>query len=290
MDRHEQGKPRARSAEALGQARDQSSESEPPLLRLSGLSSSCRIRHAITTREGGHSKGAFASLNLGLHVGDDAEAVLGNRVRLAGVLDATADDMIFAEQVHGNRVALVGEADRGRGASEAASALPGTDALITDTPGLWLTILVADCVPLLLADPVRGVIGAAHAGWRGTVADIAGRSVRAMVEGFGCDPADIVAGIGPSIGPEDLEVGPEVAEAFRRAFPDRHPQLIRAGRGDRCLVDLWRANRLQLDDAGLNPLAIDLAGISTVASLERFYSHRAEGGRTGRFAATIALR
>lgn len=260
------------------------------LLQMPGLQTLESLRHAFSERGGGSSQAPYASLNLGLHVGDRAELVVDNRRRLADALGARLEDFCFAEQCHGHRIALVGEADRGRGALDAATALPATDALVTDRPGLWLAILVADCVPLVLADPKRGVVALAHAGWRGTVDGIAALTVAAMEESFGCRPADIRAGIGPSIGPKDFEVGPEVAREFRTAFPqERWPELIRKGSGDRSLVDLWRANALQLEAAGLHPDRIEIAGISTASSTGRYFSHRAEGGRTGRFAAVVAL-
>jgi YfiH family protein len=259
------------------------------LLCLPGLQTLDGLQHAITERGGGISRPPFTSLNLGLHVGDQPADVIQNRRRLAAALDARLEDFCFAEQCHGHRIAIVGEADRGRGALDSATALPATDALITDRLGLWLAVLVADCVPVILADPVRGVVGLVHAGWRGTVDGIAARTVAMMNEAFGCRPADIHAVIGPSIGPDDFEVGPEVVREFRMAFPqERWPELIRPGAGDRSFVDLWRANALQLEAAGLNPDHIERAMISTASTTERFFSHRAEGGHTGRFASVVA--
>ena len=259
------------------------------LLRFPGLGGLPGIAHAVSGRSGGVSRPPYATLNLGLHVGDRPEAVIENRRRLAEALGAELAALCFAEQVHGAEVARVGPAERGRGAHAQADALPGADALVSDMPGAWLVILVADCVPILLADPKRGVVGAAHAGWRGSVQGIAARTVDAMRASYGSEPADLWAAIGPSIGPADFEVGPEVAAAFAMAFPDACDAILRPGVGDRSRVDLWAANRIQLERAGLDPAHIELSGLSPPADLDRCFSHRAEAGRTGRFAAAISV-
>jgi len=244
--------------------------------------------HAVTTRFGGTSQAPFASLNLGLHVGDDPQRVLANRALVLKALGFGPGQLVLAAQVHGSQVAQVGAADAGRGSSDGATALPGADALITATPGLLLGVLVADCAPILLADPVSGAIGVAHAGWRGTAGDVAGNTVRAMVAAFGTRPDDLRALIGPSIGPADFEVGPEVAAAFRAALvgPDA-AGIVRPGQGDRATVDLPEANRLLLLRAGLDPRRIQVDKASTAAQVDRFFSHRAEAGRTGRFGGFI---
>lgn len=259
------------------------------LLRFPGLAALPGVGHAVSQRSGGVSRPPYASLNLGLHVGDRPEAVIENRRRLAEALGTTLDALCFAEQVHGAEVARVGPDQRGRGARSLADALPGADALISDLPGTWLVILVADCVPILLADPRRGVVGVAHAGWRGSVQGVAARTVAAICAGFGSRPAELHAAIGPSIGPADFEVGPEVAAAFAEAFPEARNAVIQPGDGDRSRVDLWSANRIQLERAGLDPARIELSGRSTASDTGRWFSHRAEAGRSGRFAAAIAL-
>jgi YfiH family protein len=147
----------------------------------------------------------------------------------------------------------------------------------------------ADCVPLLFYDPARRVLGMAHAGWRGTAAGVGPATVAAMGEAFGCRPADIVAGIGPSIGPAHYEVGPEVAAAIQNAFGEvegllSHPN----GNGARPHLNLWEANRRALQMAGVGQ--IEVAEICTASNVQDFYSHRAEDGRTGRFGALAVLR
>ena len=241
----------------------------------------------VTTRSGGVSRAPYDHLNLGLHVGDQRADVLANRRILASALGLPPQALIFVDQVHGHEVLRVTEAKHpGTGESNAGRLLCA-DAMITDQPGLCLCIMVADCVPILLLDTRTGAIGAAHAGWRGTVEDIGGKTIGAMKEAFGTRSEDLRAAIGPSIGPMDFEVGPEVAAAFRSAFPFRHAELIRAGDADRSFVDLWRANALQLEAAGVARDHIEISGRSTFAETSDFFSYRAEGGRTGRFAAGI---
>jgi YfiH family protein len=261
-------------------------DSRPMLLPFSKLELAGATAF-VTTRHGGVSLRPFASLNLGDHVGDRREDVLANRRILAEALGISPASLVFVDQVHGAHVLRVHDSASSSSASSSDDMKPCADAMITDEPGLCLCIMVADCVPILLYDPRKRAIGAAHAGWRGTVADIAGRTVRAMEEAFGSEPFDMLAAIGPSIGPEDFEVGPEVCKAFQGAYPDHWPELIRAGEGDRSRIDLWRANALQLETAGIASERIEIAGISTLSQSDDFFSYRAEGGRTGRFTAGI---
>lgn len=242
------------------------------------------VIHAISDRHGGVSAPPYGSLNLGLHVGDDEQAVLENRRRFAHALNVDADALVVGEQVHGTTVAVVTAEQRGRGAMDRANALPGVDALVTDVPGVVLFGLFADCVPVLLYDPRRRVVGLAHAGWKGTVGRIAQRTVRMLADAFGTRPADCHAAIGPAIGPCCFEVGEEVADRFRAA----NPELVLEST-DRPRVDLWEANACQLREAGIAPERISVARLCTRCLQAVFFSHRGDGGRTGRMAAAIGL-
>ncbi len=255
-----------------------------PLAELPGLA------HGVSTRAGGVSEPPYHSLNLGLHVGDDPGRVLANRRRAARALGFGPEDLVLAAQVHGAQVARVAEAERGRGAQDQASALPDADALITDRPGLLLGILVADCLPILLVEPASGALGLAHAGWRGTVADIAGRTVAAMVQAYGVRPERLLAVVGPGIGRARFTVGPEVLVAFDQAFGAEAAALVDRTEAGRGRVDLAEANRLQLRRAGLAPERIHLETACSASDLARFFSHRAEGGCTGRFGAFLGWR
>jgi YfiH family protein len=244
------------------------------------------VTACVSTRFGGVSTEPYDWCNLSFGTGDDHAAVLENRTRLCAALGFTIDDLVLANQVHGDTVVVAGRADRGRGARGADHTIGDADALVTDTPGVLLAVLVADCVPVVLFDPVRAVVAVAHAGWRGTVAHVTANTVRTMVERFGSDPATLRAGIGPSIGPASYEVGPEVVDAARAAFPDA-PDVIGHHHG-RTTFDLWAANAHDLHRSGVPATRVECLAIDTFVTTDRFYSHRA-GAPTGRFAAFVAL-
>ncbi len=212
---------------------------------------------AVTARSGGVSSGPYASLNLSLSVGDDPGCVLANRRRLAAGFGASPEDFVFARQVHGAGVRVVGTADRGSGAFRLDNAIADADALVTATPGMVLAILTADCVPIVLHDPVAGVLACVHAGWRGTVAGVSAAAVAAM-RALGSRPSDVIAGIGPAIAAARYQVGPDVHQAVTHAFgpaaafirPDAHPDPA-PDSPDRWLLDLWAANRHALVEAGI---------------------------------------
>jgi len=204
----------------------------------------------VTTRSGGVSAGPYASLNLSLNVGDDPAHVLENRRRVLAALGAGLEDAVFAQQVHGAAAEVVGLADRGRGTREAADAIPGADALVTADPGPVLAVLAADCVPVVLYDPVAHVLACAHAGWRGTVSGAAASAVRAMVS-LGSRPADLVVGLGPAIAPGRYQVGAEVAEAAAKAFGERASAVLHPAGPEQWRFDLWTANRMVLQAAGV---------------------------------------
>jgi YfiH family protein len=241
---------------------------------------------ALTTRDGGNSAGPFASLNLGLHVGDDQAAVQANRSRVAGALGVALDDLVFCQQVHRRAVAVVGDEHRGRGARSDADAILATDALVTDTPGPVLVVMVADCVPIVLHDPAAGVLAVVHAGWGGTVRGVIPAAVRAMAD-LGADPVRIVAGIGPAVDGAVYQVGDEVARPARAAFGDRTDAVLRPDGTGRFLFDLVRAAEIQLTDAGLDPGRIHPSGLATGPGTP-FFSHRLEGP-CGRFAVLARL-
>ncbi|MBC7325417.1 MAG: peptidoglycan editing factor PgeF, partial [Moorella sp. (in: Bacteria)] len=195
------------------------------------------------------SGGSYASLNMSFRVGDPPENVLINRLSICRVLGAELADLVAAAQVHGDTVAVVTARDRGKGAKEAESALPATDALITGDPGVLLSSYHADCVPVFLLDPVQRVIGVAHAGWKGSALKIAAKTVQAMQKSFGTRPRDCLAGIGPAIGPCCYEVDEPVFSCFQSAFADR-PVLFNPAAPGRWHLNLWEANRRALLEAG----------------------------------------
>jgi purine-nucleoside/S-methyl-5'-thioadenosine phosphorylase / adenosine deaminase len=251
----------------------------------------------VTTRRGGVSAGCYATLNLSFAVGDDPALVRVNRSRAAAALGAGLADLVFAEQVHGSHAQIVTAADRGRGAEAAAGPLPATgpadpagpaDALVTTHPGVVLTILVADCVPVVLYDPAAHVLACVHAGWRGTVARVSAAAIAAMGT-LGSRPERVIAGIGPAIGAGRYQVGEDVAGAVRTAFGPAAGHLLTAAGPGRWQLDLAAANRRALGDAGVPDGQIHEAGLVTGPDPGLFFSHRA-GQPCGRFALLARLR
>ena len=239
------------------------------------------VTHGIFTRKGGVSSVPFASLNLGGNVGDDPQAVRGNHERMYATLGVDDAKACTVWQVHGVDVVIAEKPVPGR------RWLAKADAMMTDRAGIPLSMRFADCTPILFHDPVRGVIAMAHAGWRGTVRGMAAHTVRAMARSYGCRSADIQAGIGPSIGPNRYQVGEEVVEAVQAYFGTTEGLIRRDPADGSAYLDLWAANRLDLERAGVE--AIEVAEICTAERTDEFFSHRAEKGRTGRFGAVLCL-
>lgn len=259
--------------------------SAPELTSL-GVSGAVVVACA-TGRRGGVSRAPWDSCNLSFGVGDDPAAVAENRRRVCAALGFGLDALVVANQVHGAQVVEVDDAHRGSGAT-ADGAVGDADALVTATPGLLLGVLLADCVPVVIVDRVRGAVGVAHAGWRGTVAHVVRHTVDAMVGRLGCRVDDLRASIGPSIGPASYEVGDDVVDAASCAFPPEAGVLRRDPTG-RTTFDLWAANAFDLRTCGIDEARIDVCGIDTFTSTDRFFSHRA-GAPTGRFMALVAWR
>jgi YfiH family protein len=229
--------------------------------------------HGFTTRAGGVSPPPWESLNLGRGVGDDPERVAENWRRLEA---ATGLRFARVRQVHGTRVIHL--QDPTLPAEEA-------DAVLSATPGLAACVSVADCVPILLADPGSGAVAAVHAGWRGTIARVSRAAVRALALLGDAPPARLLAAVGPSIGPCCYQVSPDVASRFAQEIG---PVVLGGDGGPH--LDLWEANRRVLVEAGLAPDRVEVAGRCTACDIERFFSHRRDRGRTGRHAAFIGPR
>lgn len=242
------------------------------------------IRAIFTTRRGGQSEGPFASLNLSLRVGDAGPAVLDNRRRAGRWVGFGLDETVWAEQVHGGEVAVVGQEQRGRGARTAADAVAGVDALLTQEAGVALAMGVADCVPILLAAPGWGWIGAVHAGWRGTAVRVAERAVQRL-GAAGVRPDAVFAAIGPSIRSCCYEVDQPVIDRLRAAAPDARAWT--PGRPGHFQLDVAAINRDQLREAGIPADHIETVDRCTSCEPETFFSHRRDRGRTGRLGAFI---
>jgi len=243
----------------------------------------------FSTRDGGVSAGPYSSLNLGFHVGDDQESVRQNRERLAEQLTFPLSRWVGTEQVHEASVKKVSLADAGKGAATLETAIAGTDALYTAEENLLLTSLYADCVPLFFLAPDQRLIGLAHAGWRGTVKGIARAMVSRWQADEGVDPADVRVVIGPCISQSAYEVDERVIDAVRQSLTLAAEQTYTACGNDKYMLDLRLVNKQLLLEAGVRADHILLSSICTAGD-ERMFSHRADGGKTGRMMSFIGLR
>lgn len=214
----------------------------------------------------------------------DEQAVKKNRQINFDLLNIDLSHSVFCQQVHGDNVHVVVANDAGRGSSSYESGIPETDALITNLPNICLALLVADCVPIFFYDRSKKVIGMAHAGWRGTMLNIAGKTVQKMVSEFGTDPKNILVGIGPSIGPNCFEVGDEVATAAKENMLEKFLNY----KNDKIYFDLRRANREQLVLSGIPPENIEISKTCNHCSKDYFSYRRDKDSR--RFAVGIMLR
>lgn len=239
------------------------------------------LKHGIFTRHGGVSPAPWASLNLGGTVGDSVEAVRQNHELMLGALGLKRDQAVTTWQVHSADVVVARYPIRGR------RWLAQADGIVTDRADISLVMRYADCTPLLFHDPVQGVVGIAHAGWRGTVKGVGVNVVRTMQRFFGSKPAHIQVLIGPTISPQRFQVGEEVVAAVYQHFGTLDGLMTRDPADNTAYVDLWAANQLDLQRVGVEQ--IEIIPICTVQRTDEFFSHRGEKGRTGRFGAVIGL-
>lgn len=253
-------------------------------LRFAGLDAIPGVRHAVFGRHRGVSQPPWDSLNVSFAVGDDPANVRANRGIVAASLGFTLAEVASVRQEHGTRTLALRRCD-----PHAEAELPAADILCTDEAGVLLLMKFADCVPILLAAQDGRAVAIAHAGWRGTLAGVAGLAVRALAEQFAVPPAAVWAGVGAAAGPCCYRVGAEVVEAARSSAAVPAECLL--SRADGYYLDLWEAARRQLQAAGVPERQIQMAGVCTVCNSARFFSHRATRGRpSGRFAAAIGLR
>jgi YfiH family protein len=257
-----------------------------PVYRFERLNGDTALIHAVFTRRGGVSVPPYASLNLGHTVGDNPEAVEINHDRVYRALGVPRARVATCHLTHSADVLPVGSSDGGRVVGQG-------DAMVTADADVYLGMRFADCAPILLHDPLRRVVGLAHAGWRGTVKNVAGAVVKTMVNQLACSPQNIVAVIGPAIGPCCYQVGEDVIQAVEGALPWRvaphhGAPLFSRHNGRHAYFDLWEANRQQLEAAGVGRVVV--SGVCTACRTDHFFSHRAERGRTGRFGVMIGYR
>ena len=243
------------------------------------------VPHGFTTRLGGVSEGHLSSLNIGMHRGDKPENVTENYRRLAQTIGFFSEKLVLANQIHTDAVRVVTETDCLGSLSHRD--YPECDGLVTNTPGIALTVFTADCTPILLHDPVTGAVGAVHAGWRGTALGISKKAVDTMVSAFGCQRPDICAAIGPNIGPCCFETDSDVPEAMLAALGEEAKPFIRAGKS-KFHVDLKQINALWLRRSGVTNITI--SEHCTACSPALFWSHRVTKGIRGSQGAIIVCK
>ena len=241
--------------------------------------------HCFTTRFGGVSEGHLASMNIGPSRGDSPENLLKNYEILGNAIGFDPKNAVLTKQTHTDIIRVVTKEDAGTGLYKPA--FPPCDGLVTNTPGLALVVFTADCTPILFFDPVTGAVGAAHAGWRGTAADIAGKTVRAMVSVFGCDAANIRAAIGPNIGQCCFQTDMDVPQGMIDAFGEDANPYIRS-ENEKYYVNLKEINALALRRAGVGHIEISTA--CTMCEHTRFWSHRFTRGQRGSQGAIIVCK
>ena len=245
------------------------------------VAESITVPHCFTTRHGGISTGFRASMNLAVSRGDSEENVRENLRILTSALGMDMDKLVLTRQIHSDIVRVVTQADC---AGPFHRDYPECDALVTNTPGVSLLVFTADCTPLLFHDPVTGAVGAAHAGWRGTVQAIGAKTVQAMCENFGAEPENIRAAIGPNIGFCHFETDSDVPDAMRAAFGDEVNAYIEK-KGEKYHLDLKAINAMALRRAGVRH--IEISDACTMCSPDTFWSHRVTKGDRGSQGAVI---
>lgn len=248
------------------------------------------VRHGVSTRCGGKSSGFLGTMNLSYSRGDDDACVTENFRRISKAIGFEADSMVFTDQTHTTNVMKVTKEHRGCGFNKDRG-YSDIDGLVTNVPGLTLSIFTADCVPLLFVDPVKRVVGASHSGWRGTVGRIGAKTVELMASEYQSNPADIIAVIGPSICKECYEVSEDVADEFKKEFDVKyHDVIMEPGKeAAKYQLDLHEANRIILMEAGVLKSNISMPGICTCHNPQFLFSHRASYGKRGNLGAFIQL-
>lgn len=245
------------------------------------------VSHLFSTRLGGVSTGHLGSMNLSYARGDKETNVDENFRRIARALGRSPEDFVCSDQTHTVNIRTVTRADAGKGVVRPRD-YTDVDALVTDVPGLVLSTFYADCVPLYFVDPVKRAVGLAHSGWRGTAGRIGALTVRRMEEEYACRPQDIIAAVGPSICKDCYEIGGDVAEQFKKEFPDCGEFLF-PGREGKFQLDLWQANVRVLTEAGLLREHISVTDLCTCCNPDYLFSHRASGGKRGNLGAFLSL-
>lgn len=250
-----------------------------PILEKTGI-----VNHGFSTRLGGVSTGHCATMNISTTRGDDPDAIIENKKRIASAIGVEVDSMTFTHQTHTTNVAIVREEDKG-------SRFMETDGMITNVPGICLVTFYADCVPLYFVDPVKKAIGMSHSGWRGTVGKMGKVTVEKMVETYGCDPKDMIAAIGPSICQDCYEVSEDVIEEFKNNFKENlWNDIFYQKENGKYQLNLWRANEEVFLESGIKKENIAVTNVCTHCNPDILFSHRTSGFNRGNLSAFLALK
>lgn len=241
----------------------------------------------ITTRHSGKSSGQLNSFNLGFQEYDNPENVIANRKSLAEYHNIPFESLIFLRQTHSNNIKIVDSSDKAKGLLSKADAIQDTDGYILSKSSICPVVMTADCVPIILFDPVKKIAGVFHAGWRGTLKLIAQKGLKIMKEDYNSDPLNILVSIGPSIGPCCYEIGNEVVDEVKKIFPDNFNELLIKKKNNKTHLDLWATNKLQLLQEGVNEKNIIICNECTYHNPETFFSYRYAKGITGRMGTGI---
>ncbi len=256
-----------------------------PALEQTGI-----VKHSFSTRLGGVSEGCFASMNFGFTRGDKKEHVTENYRRMAEFLEVDMRNMVLTHQTHTTNVRTVTQDDAGKGVVRERD-YQNVDGLVTNIPGITLVTFYADCVPLYIVDPVHKAIGLSHSGWRGTVNRMGRVTLDVMKREYDTNPNDVIVCIGPSICQDCFEVGPEVAEAFAKTFAyEYHGNLFYRKENGKFQLNLWAANRIIFQEAGVPADQIHTTDICTKCNPELLFSHRVHGEKRGNLAAFLSLK
>ena len=261
-----------------------------PVLKFPLLESIPMVEHLFTTKEGGVSKGDFATMNVSFTRGDDEEAVLENYRRIAGIFNVSLSDVVVSHQTHTTNVMRVTREDGGKGVVFERD-YQDIDGLITNEKNLVLCTMYADCVPLYFVDMKNQAIGLSHSGWKGTAGQMGKRTLERMAEEFGTKPEDVYAAIGPSICMDCYEVSADVIEAFCKVFTKEEMNIISYEKENgKYQLDLWKANEIILLNVGVLPEHIEVTRLCTHCNSDRMFSHRRTGDRRGNLGAFLCLK
>ncbi|MCI7813880.1 MAG: peptidoglycan editing factor PgeF [Lachnospiraceae bacterium] len=260
-----------------------------PYLVFPALEKIPGIVHGFSTRLGGVSEGDLFSMNFSFSREKSRENVTENFRRMGEAVGFSIGQLVLSDQTHTTNVRVVTREDIGKGILRERD-YQDVDGMITDEPGIVLATFFADCVPLFFVDPVRKAIGLSHSGWRGTVNKMGLVTVKKMQENFGCDPENIIAAIGPSICQDCYEVSEDVIDQFRKNFEEScQDQLYYRKANGKYQLNLWRANELILQEAGITKEHISTTDLCTCCNSELLYSHRASEGKRGNLGAFLGM-